>query len=64
MKKSFVPYEKLSKKEKRRIDAERRAAWQFRPDTRVKQSAKLYSRKKKPRGGYDPESAVFVCFSL
>jgi hypothetical protein len=44
----FVSYQKLSKKKKREIDGAKRRTWGFvKPVTKVKSSAKLYSRKKK-----------------
>ena len=49
-KKKFIPYEKLSKKEKRKIDLIRRGSWQgIDPSTRVIPSEKLkaYNRKQK-----------------
>ena len=43
----FIPYEKLSKKEKRKIDAARRTTWgAFDPTTRKPQNSKAYNRKK------------------
>ncbi|MBQ9968558.1 MAG: hypothetical protein IJO88_07535 [Oscillospiraceae bacterium] len=45
--KNFVPYEKLSKKEKRKLDAARRGSWgEMSPVTRKVQSKKVYDRKK------------------
>ena len=43
----FIPYEKLSKKEKRKIDAARRNTWSScNPVTRKPQSSKAYNRNK------------------
>ncbi len=43
----FVSYEKLSKKEKRRVNARRRKSWQgASPVTRRAENKKKYSRKK------------------
>ena len=43
----FIPYEKLSKKEKRRVDALRRGSWgSCNPVTRRPASSKAYNRKK------------------
>ena len=45
--KKFTPYEKLSKKERRRLDALARGSWgAVKPVTRSKPSAKLYKREK------------------
>ena len=41
----FIPYEKLSKKEKRRLDAQRRTTWgASSPVTRKPANSKAYSR--------------------
>ena len=43
----YIPYEKLSKKEKRKLDAARRSTWgELNPVTRKPQNSKAYSRKK------------------
>ena len=43
----FIPYEKLSKKEKRKLDIARRGTWgQINPGTRKPQSSKAYNRGK------------------
>ena len=43
----FVPYEKLSKKEKRKVDAARRNTWgELNPVTRKPENSKAYCRNK------------------
>ena len=43
----FIPYEKLSKKEKRTIDQTRRKNWgELNPVTRKPQNSKAYNRNK------------------
>ena len=43
----FIPYEKLSKKEKRKIDQARRQTWgELNPVTRKPENSKAYSRKR------------------
>ena len=43
----FIPYEKLSKKEKRKIDPARRQTWgELNPITRKPVNSKAYNRKK------------------
>ena len=43
----FVPYEKLSKKEKRKIDQARRQTWgELNPVTRKPENSKAYNRKR------------------
>ncbi len=60
--KQFVPYEKLSKKQKKEIDKARRATWgDVSPVTRKIESAKAYNRKKHQRWMEGSEAGVF-CF--
>ena len=43
----FIPYEKLSKKEKRRLDLSRRTTWgNLNPVTRKPENSKAYNRNK------------------
>ena len=43
----YIPYEKLSKKEKRRLDSQRRGSWgPINPATRKPESSKAYNRSK------------------
>lgn len=43
----FIPYEKLSKKEKRKADLARRQTWgALNPTTRKPQNSKAYNRKR------------------
>ena len=43
----FIPYEKLSKKEKRKLDQAKRQTWgNLNPVTRKPVSSKVYNRKK------------------
>ena len=43
----FVPYEKRSKKEKQKANAEKRSNWgNVKPVTKVKPSKKIYNRKR------------------
>ncbi len=47
----FIPYEKLSKKEKRRIDLRMRGAWGgIKPVTAKHKNKKTYTRKLKHKG--------------
>ena len=48
--KAFVPYEKLSKKQRKEIDKAKRATWgEVVPVTKRIDSAKIYNRKKHQR---------------
>ena len=42
----FTPYEKLSKKRRRALDAQRRETWPISPVTRKSKNPKAYNRKK------------------
>lgn len=43
----FIPYEKLSKKEKRKVDTAKRNTWgNLNPVTRKPQNSKAYNRNK------------------
>ncbi len=42
----FIPREKLGKKARRALDAEKRATWSFSPVTRKVENKKRYDRKK------------------
>lgn len=45
--KKFIPYEKMSKRERRNIDRQRRGSWGvISPVSRKVESKKLYNRKK------------------
>ena len=51
--KQFVPRDKISKRRRKMLDAEKRTLWQVKPTTKVIQSKKVYDRKKQPRN-YEP----------
>lgn len=59
--KEFVPYEKMSKKQKREYDRKRRGTWTMSPVTRIaKTDKKHYSRKVKHKNsGGDDSSPLF-----
>lgn len=42
----MIPYNKLSKKERKELDRQKRVTWGFSPVSRVKKSKKVYDRKK------------------
>ena len=59
----FIPYEKLSKKEKRKLDAAKRRTWgEINPVTRKPQNSKAYNRKKAQdwKNGL-PDSVLVPC---
>jgi len=59
----FVPYEKLSKKAKRELDAARRGSWNgVNPVSRKSPNPKAYNRQK-ARKWADEATAVPFCFS-
>lgn len=54
--KRYIPYEKLSKKEKKKIDAKRRGDWNgINPVTRRVESKMFYTRKRKHKNLDDTE---------
>ena len=55
----YIPYEKLSKKKKRELNAKRRSTWGgMSPVTRRTENAKAYNRKKAQRMDYDDSFSV------
>ena len=56
----FIPYEKLSKKKKRELDAGRRTLWAIRPVTRKPENPKAYHRKKAQKRMVDSDSVFSV----
>ena len=56
----FIPYEKLSKKEKRKIDQARRQTWgELNPVTRKPENSKAYNRRKAQSWKRDSSSVPF-----
>ncbi len=56
----FVPYEKLSKKKKRELNAKRRKTWgTMSPVTRKPQNPKAYNRKKTRMRDFEDFPSVF-----
>ncbi len=67
----FIPYEKLSKKEKRKIDQARRQTWgELNPVTRKPGNSKAYKRKNHRHGSGNSRRRAcdffltFLTFSL
>ena len=58
----FIPYEKLSKKKKRELNAGKRTVWAISPVTRKSENPKAYNRKKAQKRMDDSSSCAF-CFS-
>ena len=46
---NFIPYEKLSKKEKKKLDSARHTTWNISPVTRRPENPKAYNRQKAHR---------------
>ena len=57
----FIPYEKLSKKKKRELDAGKRNVWAISPVTRKSENPKAYNRKKAQKW-MDDSSSVLSLF--
>ena len=49
MKKNFIPREKMGRKARRLLDAQRRVTWPLSPASKTFGSKKAYSRKRKNR---------------
>ena len=62
----FIPYEKLSKKEKRKMDLAKRQTWgELNPVTRKPENSKAYNRNKarnRKREYHEPVPGPFVLF--
>ena len=61
--KQFVLRDKMSKRQKKTLDKQKRAIWSIKPTTKIVKSKKVYDRKKQPRN-YEPydSEAVAICF--
>ena len=59
----FIPREKLGKRARRALDAQKRAAWSFSPVTRKVENKKHYDRKKSARAWKDDFSMSAFCLS-
>jgi hypothetical protein len=57
--KRFIPYEKLSKKKQRELDARRRTVWTISPVTRKPENSKAYNRKKAQKWNDDSGFCAF-----
>ena len=55
----YVPYEKLSKKKQRSLNAKRRETWSISPVTRKPANPKAYNRKKAQDWKSDSSSVPF-----
>lgn len=61
--KKFIPYEKLSKKKQRELNAVRRSDWgEINPVTRRSENPKAYNRKKARK--WSDESSMTVPFDI
>lgn len=58
----YIPYEKLSKKKRRELDARQRGSWNgFSPVTRRPENPKAYNRQKARKRSDDfPDRAFFL----
>ncbi len=54
----YIPYEKLSKKKKRELDAGKRTAWAISPVTRKPENPKAYNRRKAQKRMDEPGSVL------
>ena len=54
----FIPYDKLSKKKKRELNAQRRSIWDVNPVTRRPENPKAYTRRKARKMDYDSSAVL------
>ena len=54
----FIPFEKLSKKKKRELNAQRRTTWDINPVTRKPANPKAYNRRKAQKWKDDSVSVL------
>ena len=60
----FIPYEKLSKKQQRAINAKKRGTWgALNPVTRKVESKKIYNRQKARKWSDDSSTVPFHFYS-
>ena len=58
----YIPYEKLSKKKRRELDARQRGSWNgFSPVTRRPENPKAYNRQKARKRSDDFPDRAFFC---
>lgn len=58
-----IPYEKLSKKQQKIINAQKRGSWGgINPVTRKPEPSKAYNRQKAKKWRFDPDSSPSVSF--
>ena len=64
--KSFVPRDKMSKRARKKLDAQNRTTWEFSPVTKIVKSKKVYDRKKQPRNyePYDSGGCFLIPYSV
>jgi hypothetical protein len=61
MMEKFIPFEKLSKKERQKRNAARRGSWYgLNPVTRKPESSKAYNRRKAQKWSDDSGSVPFI----
>lgn len=61
----FTPYEKLSKKKQRELNALKRSTWEgFNPVTRKPENPNAYKRSKSRSRYYEDGSAIIFCSRL
>lgn len=60
----FVSFEKRSKKEQKKANAERRKTWEHSPLTKIVASKKKYNRRKFKKGGNDDTSFFLYIITI
>ena len=64
--KPFVPRDKMSKRARKKLDAQNRTTWEFSPVTKIVKSKQVYDRKKQPRNyePYDSGGCFLIPYSV
>ena len=60
----FIPYQKLSKRERKARNAERRVSWSMNPVTRKPPNPKAYNRRKARTGIRNASSVSFLFYFI
>ena len=56
----FVSKDKMSRKQQKKLNAEKRATWMISPVTKKIESKKVYNRKRISRTAYDDSREIFL----
>ena len=60
----MIPAAKMSKKKKRELQKTKREMWMINPRERVRESKKIYNRKRSHQGYEDWPDGIFSCHRM